>query len=275
MLKMIIIGEKINGTRKKVAEAIAARDETFIRDLASKQFQAGAAYLDINAGTMPTKEPDDIVWLLRLVHESTPQAIPCLDSANPEALAAGLAEAVSYGLPKLMINSLSGEQKRIDGVLPLAAKYKTELIVLALDDKGIPETVDGRMLIIRRLVDMCRNSGLPDGNLFIDPLVLTISTNNQGGLVTLNTLRAIKAEFPDVHMTCGHSNISYGMPLRSLLNQAFMALTIQAGLDSAISDPENRELRAIAMATEALLGQDRHCLNFNRAFRAKKIGPIE
>ena len=272
---MLVIGEKINGTRKKVAEAIAARDADFIRDLAKRQFEAGAAYLDVNAGTMPVTEPDDLVWLLRLAHEAAPEAILCLDSANPEALAAGLAEVATYNMPKIMINSLSGEQKRIDGVLPLAAKYKTELIVLALDDKGIPESVEGRMEIVRRLVIMCRENGLADSQLYIDPLVLTISTNNQGGVITLNTMRAIKAEFPEVHMTCGHSNISFGMPLRSILNQAFMALTIEAGLDTAISDPENRDLKAMALAAEALMGMDRHCLKFNRAYRAKQIGPAD
>ena len=272
---MIIIGEKINGTRKKVAEAIEKREADFIYNLARKQFEAGAAYLDVNAGTMPSREPEDMIWLVQLVQKAAPGAIICLDSANPAALSAGLEELLKSSPPKIMINSLSGEQKRIDGVLPLAAKYKTELIVLALDDKGIPETVDGRLDIVRRLVNMCRDYELPDENLFIDPLVLTISTNIKGGLVTLETLRAIKEEFPKVHMTCGHSNISFGMPLRSILNQAFMALTIQAGLDSAISDPENRDLKAMALATEALLGMDRHCLNFNRAFRAKKIGPIE
>lgn len=270
---MIIIGEKINGTRKKVGEAIANRDAALIKELAAGQFKAGAAYLDVNAGTLPTKEPEDLVWLVELAHEAAPEAIICLDSANPEALSAGLEKVKSYNPPKIMINSLSGEAKRVDGVLPLAAKYGTELIVLALDDAGIPLTVEGRLAIVRRLVGLCRDNGLEDSKLFIDPLVMTISTNIQAGLVTLDTIKAVRAEFPQVHLTCGHSNISFGMPLRSTINQSFMALTIYAGLDSAISDPENRDLKATTMATEALLGMDRHCLKFNKAFRAKQIGP--
>ena len=270
---MIIIGEKINGTRKKVAEAIAGRDEALIRELAAGQFKAGAAYLDVNAGTLPAREPEDLVWLIELTHQAAPEAVICLDSANPEALAAGLERVRSYDPPKMMINSLSGERKRIEGVLPLAAKYGTELIVLGLDDTGIPTTVEGRLEIIRRLVLLCRENGLADSQLFIDPLVMTISTNIQSGLVTLDTIKAVRAEFPEAHLTCGHSNISFGMPLRSIINQAFMALTIYAGLDSAISDPENRDLKAATLATEALLGLDRHCLKFNRAYRAKQIGP--
>lgn len=272
---MLIIGEKINGTRKKVAQAIAERDADFIRDLARRQFEAGAVYLDVNAGTLPSTEPEDMVWLVGLVLEAAPEAVICLDSANPEALAAGLAAVKKAGREKVMINSLSGEKKRLEGVLPLAAEYRTELIVLALDDQGIPATVEGRVDIVRRLVEMCREKGLSDGMLYIDPLVLTISTDTQGGVVTLETMRAVKREFPKVHLTCGHSNISFGMPLRSTLNQAFMALTIAAGLDTAISDPENRDLKAMALATEALLGQDRHCLKFNRAFRARQIGPVD
>ncbi|MDR1044765.1 MAG: dihydropteroate synthase [Candidatus Adiutrix sp.] len=271
---MLIIGEKINGTRKKVAEAISSRDADFIRELAKKQFAAGAAYLDVNAGTLPQTEPDDLVWLVRLVREAAPEAVVCLDSANPEALKAGLEEVKKSGAPKVMINSLSGEQKRLDHVLPLASEYRAELIVLALDDRGIPETVEERLAIARRLIGLCREKGLKDEDLYLDPLVMTISTNTKGGLVTLDTIRAIKAEFPKVHQTCGHSNISFGMPLRSVLNQSFMALTIQAGLDTAISDPENRDLKAMAMATEALLGMDRHCLKFNKAFRARQIGPL-
>ena len=271
---MIIIGEKINGTRSKVAEAVKNRDADFIRELARKQYQAGAVYLDVNAGTLPAREPEDLVWLVELTREAAPEAILCIDSANPEALAAGLEKAAAYSPPKLMINSLSGEQKRVEGVLPLAVKYQTELIVLALDDGGIPETVEGRLAIVRRLVGLCREQGLADESLYIDPLVMTISTNIQAGVVTLDTIRAVRGEFPKVHLTCGHSNISFGMPLRSTLNQAFMALTIQAGLDTAISDPENRDLKAMALAAEALLGRDRHCLKFNRAFRAKQIGPL-
>ncbi|MDR3135537.1 MAG: dihydropteroate synthase [Deltaproteobacteria bacterium] len=270
---MIIIGEKINGARKKVAEAIASRNDDFIKHLASSQFKAGAFHLDVNAGTLPSREPDDLAWLVEQTHQAAPEAILCLDSANPEALSAGLEKAMEHNPSKVMINSLSGEKSRLEGVLPLAAKYRAELIVLALDDQGIPATTEGRMAIVRNLVSLCRDNGLSDESLYIDPLVMTISTNTQAGLVTLEAIKAIRGEFPKAHITCGHSNISFGMPLRSIINQNFMALTIYAGLDSAITDPENRDLRAAILATEALLGQDRHCLRFNKAFRAKQIGP--
>ena len=268
---MILIGEKINGTRKTVAEAVRNRDEDFIVALAQKQFAAGAAYLDVNAGTTPDREPDDLVWLVELVQKAAPEAVVCLDSANPAALSAGL--AVCEKTP--MINSLSGEKARIEDVLPLAVTYGTELVVLALDDSGIPDTVDKRLEIVRRLVELCRGQGLADNRLYIDPLVLSIATGEMNGRVTLDTIAAVKKEFPETHLTCGHSNISFGMPLRSIINQAFMVLTVAAGLDSAIVDPENRDLVSMMMATETLLGRDRRCMKFNRAARAGKIGPLK
>lgn len=266
---MILIGEKINGTRKKVSEAIAARDEQFISELARKQFEAGAKFLDVNAGTLPAREPDDLVWLAGLTQQAAPEAVLCLDSANPEALEAAL--KICAKTP--MINSLSGEKARVEGVLPLAAKYGTELVVLALDDDGIPETAEKRAAIVRRLIGLCRDQGIEEEKIYVDPLVLSVATGSHYGRVTLDTMTEVKKEFPKVKLTCGHSNISFGMPLRSMVNQAFMVLTVAAGLDSAIVDPENRDLIGMMMAAEALLGLDRHCQKFNRAFRSGKIGP--
>ena len=267
---MIVIGEKINGTRKRVAQAIRERDDGFIRDLARRQFDAGAAYLDINAGTHPDREPEDMIWLVENVQAAAPGAALCLDSANPEALRAGIEKAGH----RPMLNSLSGEQFRIDGVLPLACEYGTELIVLALDGHKIPPTSEGRLDVVRRLIHLTRERGLPDANLYVDPLVMAISTGTENGNVFFDTCRRIKAEFGQVHLTCGLSNISFGMPLRALINQAFMVLAVQAGMDSAIIDPENRELRGMMLAAETLLGRDRYCMTFNRAFRSGKIGPL-
>ncbi len=268
---MLMIGEKINGTRKAVAQAIAGHDENFIRELARRQFEAGAKYLDVNAGTLPDREPADMAWLVKLTQAAAPGATICLDSANPEALKAGL--AVCDKTP--MINSLSGEKARIEGVLPLAAECGAELVVLGLDDKGIPATTEERMVIIRDLIAKCRDKGLSDEKLYVDPLVLSVATGDKNGLVTLETMSTVKREFPKAHLTCGHSNISFGMPLRSIVNQAFMVLTVQAGLDSAIVDPENRDLVGMMLAAETLMGKDRHSMAFSKAVRAGKIGPVK
>ncbi len=266
---MILIGEKINGTRKQVASAIGSRDAEFIKNLALRQFQGGASYLDINAGSLPEREAEDMAWLVETVQNSVPDATLCLDSPNHKALRVGIEKAAKTP----MLNSLSGEKFRIEGVLPLASEFRTELVILPLDDNGIPKSSEGRLDVVRRLVEMTRSGGLPDKNLYVDPLVMAISTGTENGNVTLDTCRKIKAEFPEVHLTCGLSNISFGMPLRSLLNQAFLVLAMQAGMDSVIVNPEERELRGILLAAETVLGKDRHCLNFNRAYRAGRIGP--
>jgi cobalamin-dependent methionine synthase I len=260
---MIVIGEKINGTRKKVKEAIAAKDASFIKDLALRQVKASVDFLDVNAGTAPEKEPDDMVWLINTIQEAT-DATLCLDSANPKALKAGF-EVVNK---KPMINSLSGEKLRIDGVLPLACEQQTELIVLTCDDDGIPTTVEKRMEILHKLIDMTRKGGLPDNKLHIDPLVGTISTDIKNGILAFEAMRKILEEYPDVHITGGLSNISFGLPARSIVNQAFAVLAIEAGMDSAIIDPENVALRSIIYAADVVLGKDKFCMNFTKAYRA-------
>ena len=264
---MIIIGEKINGTRKKVAEAIMNKDEAFIQDLAVRQVDAGADYLDINAGTHPENEPDDMAWLVNAVQ--TVADVPLsIDSANPEALISGITSASKT----VMLNSLSGEKERIDSVLPLAGAHRTELVVLAMDDNGIPKTGEERLAIVRSLVDLTRSRDLPDENLYIDPLITTIATDTGSGNMALETMGRIKAEFPKVHLTAGLSNISYGLPARSIINQAFFAMATAAGLDSAILNPEDRDLLGILYAAELVLGRDDYCLNFIQAFRSGKIG---
>lgn len=263
---MIIIGEKINGTRKRVKEAIAQRDAEFIRELAKRQERGGAVYLDVNAGTAPEKEPEDMVWLIDTLQEASDLTL-CLDSPNPRALLEGIRATKK----KPMINSLSGEKARIDAILPLACENQTELIVLALDDKGIPATVEERLVVVRRLIGMTREGGLPDNKLYIDPLVTALSTDVNSGNISFETIVQIKREFPDVHITSGLSNISFGLPARSIVNQAFAVLAIESGMDSAIMDPEDVNLRSIIYAAEMVLGRDRHCRNFTGAYRAGRL----
>ncbi|MDF1551744.1 MAG: dihydropteroate synthase [Deferrisomatales bacterium] len=265
---MIIIGEKINGTRQEVAQAIRARDAAFIARLAREQVDAGSRYLDVNAGTAPDREPEDLAWLVRTVQAECEVPL-CLDSANPTALRAAL--AVVDRTP--MLNSVSGEAQRIAGVLPLALEHGTDLILLALDDDGIPATGEDRMQVVDRLVGLAVAGGLQEEKLFIDPLVTAISTGTNNALLTCDTIRRIKVAYPKAHITCGLSNISFGMPLRGLVNRTFLAMAVQAGLDSAIADPNDRELRETMLAAETLMGLDRYCLNFNKAFRAGRIGP--
>lgn len=259
---MQIIGEKINGTRKRVAQAIAERDAAFIQDLARKQADAGSTWLDVNSGTHPDKEPDDLAWLIETI-QSVVDTPLSLDSANPKALQ----QAIRLVQKTPLINSISGEPERLSGILPIVAEHGCPVIALAMDEKKIPETADQRIGIIHKIVDACRSHGVPEWHLYFDPLAMTIATNTQSGSIAFETMCRVKEAYPEAHLTIGLSNISYGLPARSYINRTFLSLAIQAGLDSAILDPLDREIQAAILATELLLGRDAHCLSYIRASR--------
>jgi 5-methyltetrahydrofolate--homocysteine methyltransferase len=265
---MLVIGEKINGTRKLVNKAVLTRDVEHIRKLALSQVEAGADVLDINAGTSPEREPEDIIWLVNVVQEITDKQL-CLDSPNPEALLAGLGATKQPPI----INSISCEEHRLSGVLPIVAKFGCPVLALALDGGTIQTTCEGRMAIVRRLFEETRKAGVADDMVYVDPLVMSVATDTKACLITLETMRSILREYPPAHLTGGLSNVSFGLPARTLLNRAFLTLAIEAGLDSAIVDPTDRGLMETLYATNAVLGRDRHCAQYNRAFRAGKIGP--
>ncbi len=263
---MLIIGEKLNGTLKKTAEAIIARDVAFIQDLARRQVEAGSDYLDVNAGTGAGDEIQDLVWLVETVQAAVNVPL-CLDSANPQTLKS----AVQCTQRTPMINSISGESSRLEGILPLAAERGAPVIALLLDDQGIPESVDGRLKIAGHILEHTRRAGLPDDMVYIDPLAMAISTNTQGAQVALDTMRLLRQENPSVRFSIGLSNISFGLPARTLINQAFLAQLLAAGLDAAIINPMEQGLINMLYATEVILGRDRYCRNYITAFRKGKI----
>lgn len=259
---MKIIGEKINGTRKRVARAIAERDAEYIKDLAVKQAEAGSNWLDVNAGTHPDKEPDDLIWLIENI-QSVVETPLSLDSANPAALNVAI-QAVNK---TPMINSISGEPDRLEKILPIVAKHGCEVIALAMDDKKIPETTEKRLEIIDKVIAATRAAGVGDDKVYVDPLVMTIATANQSAVIAYETIRAAHEQYPEVHFTMGLSNISFGLPARKQINRAFLILAMHNGLDSAILDPLDKELMAAIVTTDLLLGRDKHCLNYIRASR--------
>jgi 5-methyltetrahydrofolate--homocysteine methyltransferase len=263
---MLIIGEKLNGTLKRTAAAINARDAAFVRDLARRQVEAGAAYLDVNAGTGTGNEVEDLVWLVETVQGEVDVPL-CLDSASPIALKAGM-ECVRQ---TPMVNSISGEEDRLDGILPLVAQQGSQVIALLLDGAAVPPDVQGRLAIGRRVLERTRESGVPDEKVFIDPLALAISTRTEGAMVALETMRLLKIEYPHVKFSIGLSNISFGLPARSLVNQAFLAQLLAAGLDAAIINPLEQGLMNMLYATELILGRDRFCKSYLSAFRAGRI----
>jgi len=259
---MKIIGEKINGTRKRVAKAIADRDSEFIKDLAQKQAEAGSTWLDVNAGTHPDQEPDDLIWLIETI-QSVVDAPLSLDSANPKALE--IAIKVVDKTP--LINSISGEPERLEKILPIVAEHGCEVIALAMDEKKIPETFEKRIEVIDKVLEHTRGAGVADDKVYVDPLAMTIATMNQSAMIACDTIRAVHEKYPDAHFTMGLSNISFGLPSRKQVNRGLLILAMQAGLDSAILDPLDKELQAAIVTTELLLGKDKHCLNYLKASR--------
>jgi 5-methyltetrahydrofolate corrinoid/iron sulfur protein methyltransferase len=263
---MQIIGEKINGTRAQVRTAIISRDANFIRGLAEDQVRAGVDLLDINAGTTPDREPDDLVWLVKTVQEAVEVRL-CIDSTNSVALT----EALNYVRQEPMINSISGEPERLENMLPIVAKHNCAVVALALDEAGIPKSVEDRMKVLKKVFDAIHNAGISDEKVYADPLIMTIGTDTWAGLIALESMRAIKREYPKAHITSGLSNISFGLPARSLINRTFLTLALEAGLDSAIMDPTNQDIRESLIVSELLLGQDKFCRRYTQAFRSGLI----
>jgi 5-methyltetrahydrofolate corrinoid/iron sulfur protein methyltransferase len=191
----------------------------------------------------------------------------CLDSANPIALKSGM-KCVRQ---TPMVNSISGESSRLDGILPLVAERGSPVIALLLDDNGIPDSLDGRLKIAHRILESAHQTGVPDERIYVDPLAMAISTRTEGALVALETMRVLRAENPDVKFSIGLSNISFGLPARTLVNQAFLAQLLAAGLDAAIINPMEQGLINMLYATEMILGRDRFCRSYTTAFRKGKI----
>jgi len=263
---MIIVGERINGTGRKVREAVVARDADLIVSLAQRQAEAGATYLDVNAGTDPEREPEDMAWLVQTVQAAT--SLPCcIDSPNPEALRAGLEAHRGQAL----VNSASAESGRIGTVIPLAAARGARLVALALDDSGLPATAEQRVAIAVRLGEAAQAAGLALADVFIDPLARSIAIENDQGCAFLDSVGGILEALPSVHVICGLSNISFQMPVRPLLNRTFLAMAMARGMDAAILDPLDPAIMATVCAAEALLGRDEMCLGYIRAFRGGRL----
>lgn len=265
---MIIIGELINASRKAIAAAIEARDAAAIGQVAKDEAEAGADYIDVNAGVFVGKESEYLKWLVETAQAAADK--PCaIDSPDPLAIEAGL--SAHKGTP--MINSISLEKERWEKLLPIVAGTDFKMIALCMSDAGMPETVDDRLKIADALVDGLVQKGVKVENIFVDPLVQPMSVNNHFGVAFLDAVEQIMKRFPGVHTACGLSNISYGLPARKFLNQTFMTMAIAKGLDGAIVNPLDKKMMANITAAEALAGRDNFCMKYLKAYRAGRLEP--
>jgi len=266
---MLIVGEKINTSIKEVKEAVLSRNEAFLEALARDQKLGGADYLEVNSGlrVYPEEEATDLEWLVPLVQKASGLPL-CIDTAYGVVLE----KALKLHQGKAVVNSVSGDSERWPEILPWVKAYGCDLIALPSDRKGIPSSVSERIKIAERIIEGVSKEGIGPQRLYFDPLVLPISSNTQNALLFLETLRELKRAFPDVKTISGLSNISFGLPRRTWINQSFLVLSLGAGLDAAILNPLDKNLMALVRSTEALLNKDPFCVKYIEAFRSGKLG---
>ena len=261
---MIIIGEKLNGSIPSVAKAIAERDADLIRERAKMQAEAGADFLDVCASVEEEVEVETLKWMIDIVKEVTDTRI-CVDSPSAKTCAEGIKLCKRPGL----VNSVSLEGNKIDTIFPVIADTDWECVALLCDNDGIPDSVEKRMKVFHGIMEKAKEYNIAPSRLHIDPLVVNLSTDQTALTVFAQCCGQIKAEYPDIHITSGLSNISYGLPVRKNINQAFMVLAMNAGMDSAIVDPTNKNMIGMIYAANALLEKDEYCLNYIAKFGAR------
>lgn len=267
---MIIIGEKINGTIPSVKKAIQEKDEQFIRDLAIRQTDAGANYLDVCASTAPEIEAETLVWLMDIVQDAVDTPL-CIDSPNPKTIE----QVFKFTKRPGLINSVSEEGGKCEIIYPMIQGTQWQVIALTCDNRGIPSDVQTRVDITKIMVEKAQKYNITPDRIHIDPLVMALSADNKSLLNFVETLETVKTLYPTIKVTSGLSNISFGMPLRKIVNQHFLTIATYAGMDSAIMDPCNRDMYTTLVTTEALLGRDKFCRKFSNAYRKNQIGPVK
>ena len=264
----VLIGERINPTgRKKLAAALLEGNVDILREEAIAQVAAGADVLDLNVGVAGLDQVKMIPIALKTVTDAVDVPI-CFDSNNPEVLAAGLKNYKG----KALINSVNGEEQSLNTILPIVKEYGTAVIALTMDDDGIPTEVDKRVAIACKLVERAAKMGIPQEDIIIDCLTMTVGTDHTASAMTLETIRRVKAELGQ-NMTVGASNVSFGLPDRDIINSAFLTLVIGAGVTSPIVNVA--KVRPLVLATDLLLGRDEYSARWIRAFRERQKAAAE
>jgi cobalamin-dependent methionine synthase I len=264
---MIIVGERINSTRKPIQEALQAGNEAALVAEAQGQWAAGAHYLDVNTATMLDAETE---WMKRLVtgiQTTIPEALLSIDSPNAAALEAGLRAHRGQAL----LNSITGERDRIEAVLPLVREFRPRVIALTMDDGGLQRDADQRFAVGARLIERLTHEGVVPNDVFVDPLIFPVSAEEDAGLIALAIMDRLKAAYPGVHTICGLSNVSHGLPLRKQVNQDYMIMAMSRGLDAVIVDPLDQRMMVNVLTAGLLLGRDPGCKAYLTAYRQGRL----
>jgi cobalamin-dependent methionine synthase I len=251
-----VIGERINTTLKKVQAAVAERDAGYIENDVRMQTEAGATYIDVNAGARIGQEEADMKWLIEVVQAATELPL-CLDSPDPNIL------EMAYGLvdKKPMINSISLEKDRFEPMIKYLEGKECRIIALCMDDSGMPKSIDDIVSRARSLVAELEQIGFKRDDIFIDPLIQPMSVDINNGTIAMDAVKRIMTELEGVHTTGGLSNISFGLPQRKIINRSFLAMMIANGYDSAIMDPLDKDIMGILYTADMIAGNDNFCMN--------------
>ncbi len=263
----LVVGERINTSRKPVREAVEKRNDQYIQQDVVAQQEAGADFIDVNAGARVGHETEDMKWLLEVIKKVATVPL-CLDSPDPGVL------EMAYDLVEKspMINSISLEKERFNLMAPFLKGKDCKVVALCMDDSGMPKSakdIIGRAgEMIKRLGDL----GIPQEAVYVDPLVQPVGTDTKNGVMVMAAVKGIMTQYQGVHTICGLSNISFGMPQRKVINRIFLCMMMSYGLDSAILDPLDRKIMGAVRTTDMLMGRDDFCAQFLKASRAGVIG---
>jgi cobalamin-dependent methionine synthase I len=263
---MIIVAEKINTSRKRIEEAVSTHDTTFIVQVAREQAEAGAHFIDVNAGTFVEQETDYLCWLVETVQSEVDLPL-ALDSPSPQALS----EAIKHHRGEPMINSISLEEDRFRDLLPVITSYPCHVVALCMSQTSMPTSVEERVEVGSELIKRLTDAGIPLEKIYVDPLVQPISVDVNMGLAALGAIKQIKQDFPAVNTICGLSNVSFGLPERRIINRYFLTLCISYGLTAVILDPTDKQLMTALLTTEMLVGRDEYCQDYIDAYQNNRL----
>lgn len=266
---LTIVGEKINTIYGKVLQAVEGRDAEFMRSLARAQAQAGADVIDVNVGTPLGLEPEHMRWAIGVIQETTDLPL-AIDSPHPGTILEGLRACTRR--QQAWVNSITLEPARCQALLPIAAEEQCSVVALCMDEHGVPLDPAGRLRVAAELVDKAKEYGVALDRLYLDALVEPISVRPQAVLVTLRTIEAIRETLQGIKTIVCLSAISFGLPARRLMNRACLPLLLRAGLDAVILDPLDAQLMATLKASQALVGNDPHGLEYIAAYRSAHLG---
>lgn len=256
---MIIIGEKLNSSIPKVQEAFEKEDAQFVQEMAQKQMDCGADYLDVNTGVFTSEETKKMLWVIEQIQKVIPQPALVLDSPDYRVTKEALEQ---FDLKKVIINSVSLEEERFLHMTDLAVNYHTGIVAMPINAVGIPSTAQERFDNSAALIEKLRASGIEDERIYVDCLIQTLSAEYESGKEVLESIRMIRQAFPKVHIIGGLSNSSFGLPVRGVINSCYLTAAMAMGLDGAIMDITNRQLKLAMQITNMVLGKDEYCMDF-------------